>query len=74
MIDLIDRKDENYYPKVFLEKYYFIEHMKIFCINFDEECYDEECINFFKKTLRKKKKKVRHFFYAWDFATSLLKH
>ena len=53
LIDLIDRKDENYYPKVFLEKYYFIEHMKIFCINFDEECYDEECINFFKKTLRK---------------------
>ena len=25
LIDSIYRKDENYYPKVFLEKYYFIE-------------------------------------------------
>ena len=27
-IDSIDRKDENYNPKVFLKKYYFIEGMK----------------------------------------------
>ena len=25
LIDSIYRKNENYYPKVFLEKYYFIE-------------------------------------------------
>ena len=25
LIDSIYRKDENYYPKVFLEKHYFIE-------------------------------------------------
>ena len=36
------RKDENYYPKVFLEKYYFIGDIETFCSNFDEEYYDEE--------------------------------
>ena len=37
LIDLIYRKDENYYSKVFLEKYYFIENTDIFCSNSDEE-------------------------------------
>ena len=29
LIDSVYRKDENYYPKVFLEKYRFIEDIKI---------------------------------------------
>ena len=28
-IDSIYRKDEKYYPKVFLEKYYFVEDIEI---------------------------------------------
>ena len=32
LIDLIYRKDENYYRKVFLEKYYFIEDIEIFVV------------------------------------------
>ena len=37
LIDSIYRKDENLYPKVFLEKYYFIENIEIYCSNSDEE-------------------------------------
>ena len=47
MIDSVYRKDQNYYSKVFLEKYYFIEDMKIYCSNSDEEYHDEECTNLF---------------------------
>ena len=50
LIDSIYRKDENYYPKVALEKYYFIEDIKNFCSNSDEEYYEKECINFFLKS------------------------
>ena len=52
LIDSIYRKYENYYPKVFLEKYYFIEDIEIFCSNSDEEYYDEECMNLFLETLK----------------------
>ena len=38
LIDSIYRIDENYYPKVFLEKY-FIEDIYIFGSNSDEEYY-----------------------------------
>ena len=51
LIDSIYGKVENYYTKVFLEKYYFIENIEIYCINFDEEYYNEECINLFLETL-----------------------
>ena len=37
LIDSIYRKDENLCPKVFLEKYYFIENIEIYCSNSDEE-------------------------------------
>ena len=47
LIDSIYRKDENYHFKVFLEKYFFIEDIEIFCSNSDEEHYGEECINLF---------------------------
>ena len=40
LIDLIYRKDEKYYPKVFLEEFYVIEDIEIFCSNSDEEYYD----------------------------------
>ena len=30
LTDSIYRKDENYYPKAFLEKYYFIEERNFF--------------------------------------------
>ena len=53
LIDSIYRKDENYYLEVFLEKYYFIKDIEIFCSNSDEEYYDEECINLFLETLKK---------------------
>ena len=32
LIDSIHRKDKNYYPKVFLEKYYFIEDIKFIAV------------------------------------------
>ena len=41
LIDSFYRKDKNYYPKVFLGKYYFIEDKEIFCSNSDEECYNK---------------------------------
>ena len=44
LIDSIYRKDKNYYHKVFLQKYYFIEDIEIFCSNSDEKYYDKECI------------------------------
>ena len=47
LIDPIYTEDENYYPKVSLDKYYFIEDIEIYCSNSDEEYYDEECINLF---------------------------
>ena len=53
LIDSIYRKDENYYLKVFLEKYYFIEDIENFCSNSDEEYYDEPCINLFLEILKK---------------------
>ena len=53
LIGSIYRKGENYYPKVFLEKYYFIEEIEIFCSNSDKKFYDEKCINLFLETLKK---------------------
>ena len=50
LIDSVYRKDKNYYSKVFLEKYYFIEDIEIYCSN-----SDEEYINSFYKVLKKKK-------------------
>ena len=38
MIDLIFRKDENYYPKVFLENYDFNDYVEIYL---DEEYCDD---------------------------------
>ena len=55
LVDSVYRKDENCYPKMFLEKYYCIEDMEIFCSNSDEEYYDEECINLFSETYKNKK-------------------
>ena len=52
-IDWIYRKDENYYLKVFLEKYYFVEDKEIYCSNSDEEYYNDECINLLLETLTK---------------------
>ena len=43
---------------MFLEKYYFIEDIKIYCSNSDEEYCDEECIILFLETLKKEKKKL----------------
>ena len=55
-IDSIYKKDEKYYPKVFLEKYYFVEDRNFNLIliysNSDEAYYDEECINLFLETLK----------------------
>ena len=56
LIDVIYRKDENYYPKVFLEKYYIIEHIEFFCSNSEEQYYDEEYITLFLGTHKKQEK------------------
>ena len=48
LVDSIYRDDENYYPKVFLEKYYFIDNIEIYCSN-----SDEECINLFLEAFNK---------------------
>ena len=53
MIDSTYGKDENYYPKVLLEKYYFIEDMGIYCSNSYKEYYDEECISLVLENLKK---------------------
>ena len=42
MIDSIYRKGENNYPKMFFEKYYFVEDIEIYCSNSDEKYYDKE--------------------------------
>ena len=52
LIDSVYRKDENYYPIVFFEKYYFIEDKEIYS-NSDEEYYNKECINLFLEALEK---------------------
>ena len=54
MIDSIYRKDKDYYPKVFLEKY-VLEDIEIHCSNSDEIYYDKECINLFLETFKKNK-------------------
>ena len=51
MIGSIYRKDENYFPKVLLGKYYLIEETEIFCSYSDEEYYYEECIDLFSDLL-----------------------
>ena len=53
MVDSIYRKDKNFYWKVFLEEYYFIENIEIYCSNSSEEYYDEECVNAFLETLER---------------------
>ena len=53
LIDSVYRKDGNYHPKVFLEKYYFIEDIEIYCSDSDEVYYDEQIINLFFVTLKK---------------------
>ena len=53
LIDSIDRKDENSYPKVLWEKYNFIEDIDIYCSNSDQEYYDEKCMNLSLETLTK---------------------
>ena len=45
LIDSVYRNNENYYPKVFLEKYNSIEDIAIY--------FDEECINLFLENLKK---------------------
>ena len=52
-IDTIYRKDKKHYPKVILEKYYFIQDIEIFCSNSEEEYHNKEFLNLFLKTLKK---------------------
>ena len=54
LIDSFYRRDENYHPKVFLEKYCFIEDIEIYCRNSDEEYYEEECMIFFQEHIENK--------------------
>ena len=47
------RKEENYYPNVFLEKHCFIENIECFKSNSEEEHSEKECVNLFLQTLKK---------------------
>ena len=49
---MIYRKDENYYLKVFLEKYNFHSN-NFYYEDSAEKCYDEKCIDLFLETIRK---------------------
>ena len=51
LIDAIYRKDENYFPKEFFFKKYFIEDVEIFRSNSDTEKYDN--INLFPPTVQR---------------------
>ena len=53
LLDSVYGKDENFYPKVFLEIYYFIEDIEIYYSDSDEEYYNEDCINLLLETLTK---------------------
>ena len=50
LIDPVYRKDENYYPKMFLEKYNFYDSYNV---DFDEEYFDN-FDNSYEKILTKK--------------------
>ena len=52
LIDSVYRKDEKYYPNVFLEEYYFVKDIEIYCSISEEEYSDEECINLFLENLK----------------------
>ena len=48
------RRTYTYHPNVFLEKYNFDNDIEVYsnnsyCVDFDEECYDEKCIDLFLK-------------------------
>ena len=65
MIDSVYRKDENYYPKVFLEKYklftieekmpIFNDNVEIYSNDSDEECSDDSDEENFDRKIRIKK-------------------
>ena len=55
LIDSVYRKDENDYPKLFLEEYHFIEDIEICCSRSDRQYYDEELVNLFLETLKNKR-------------------
>ena len=50
LIGSIYRKDGNCYPKLFLEKYYFVKDIKMFGSNFDKKYFDEKCIIIFRNS------------------------
>ena len=53
LIDSIYKKDENFYPRVCLEKYNFIKDIEAYYSNSDKEYNDEECRNLFLETFKK---------------------
>ena len=57
LIDSVHRKDQNYYPKASFKKC-FIADIEIFCSNSDEKHYDEEYVNLFLKSFKKKEKDI----------------
>ena len=57
-IDSVYEKNENYYLKVFLEKYNFSKDIEIYFnksyyADSDKECYDEKRIDLFLETIRR---------------------
>ena len=72
-------KNQYYYPKVLLEKYYFDKDIEIYSNNSyyvesDEEYYEGKCRDLFLETIRKiwqiiqfKKIKNKNFFKPMDF-------
>ena len=53
LIDSVYKKDENFYPRVGLEKYNFIKDIEAYYSNSLKEYNDEECKNLFLETFKK---------------------
>ena len=58
MVDSVYKKNENYYPRVFLEKYDFNKDVDIYSdnsyyVDSDEEYYHEKWRDFFLETIGK---------------------
>ena len=51
--NLYIKKNENYYLKLFLGKYFFIEDIEMLCSNPKIKYYDKECINWFLEILKR---------------------
>ena len=79
MIDKVYKKNENYYPKVFLGKYDFNKDTEIYSnnsyyVDSDEEYYEKMCRFIFRNikkiwwiSFKEIRKNIRHFYKLGNF-------